>query len=238
MASFVPTPKKIILERQKSLLENRRAMVLGFTARRQPPFNRADTHADLERDLSRREDSSVAQAHDVFIQIATLQLSQLPQTLQRCLLLRGVFLVVITFCCEFIHGGDAGKTNSFAMTTDRKTKCFAYIRKKMPAIRDLSGVWRASSRALCINASTIPRDDFYTRMTRQPCGHDICIAFGKQIKNAVAFQIADNRAVTLALAPSPIIDTHDAWCRKGFGHRGAYHSQKRIAAHRHGQLLR
>src|SRR5690606_18147876 len=108
----------------------------------------------------------------------------------------------------------------------------------MPSICDLSGIRGASSCSLCIGTSTIAGDDFYARVTGKPFGYNISISFGKQLKNAVAFQIADNRAVTLALAPGPIVDTNDPRVRIGFTRRGANHSQKCIAAHRYGQLLR
>lgn len=71
----------------------------------------------------------------------------------------------------------------------------------------------------CINASTVAGDDFHTGMPGKSFDDDISISFGKQIKNAVAFQIADNRAVTLALAPGPIVDTLDPRGRIGFVHR-------------------
>ncbi|MBB4172157.1 MULTISPECIES: hypothetical protein [unclassified Rhizobium] len=144
----------------------------------------------------------------------------------------------MTSCGDLIHRGDAAKMDSFAITTDRQTKSLTQIREKMPSIRDLSGIRGASSRPFCINASTVAGDDFYAGMSGKPFGYDISISFGKQIKNAVAFQIADNRAVTLTLAPGPIVDTNDPRGRVGFMHRCAHHSQKCIAAHRNGQLLR
>ncbi len=219
VTSFVPTSKKIILECQEGMVSNRRAVVFGFTARYQPPFNCTHTHADLRRNLPRRGDPGISQAHHLLIQITTLQLSLLPQALQRCLLLRRVFGDLMTFCSDLIHRSDAGKTDGFAMTTDRQTESLTQIREKMPLIRDLSGIRGASPCPFCINAGTVAGDDFYARMTGKPFGYNISISFRKQIKNAVAFQIADNRAVTLALAPGPIVDTHDPRSRIGLVHR-------------------
>jgi len=124
VTSFVPPSKKIILELEEGMVVNGRAMVFGFTAPCQPPFNCTRTHADLRRNLPRGSDPGIAQAHHLFIQITTLPLSLLPQALQRCLFLRGVLDVLMT-CSDFIHRGDAGKTDSFAMTTDCQTKSLA-----------------------------------------------------------------------------------------------------------------
>src|SRR5690606_40151406 len=46
VTSFVPPSKKIILELEEGMVVNGRAMVFGFTAPCQPPFNCTRTHAD------------------------------------------------------------------------------------------------------------------------------------------------------------------------------------------------
>ena len=89
----------------------------------------------------------------------------------------------------------------------------------MPPIRDLDGLWCSLAGSVAIGAGAIAHDDFDGRMVLQPSGQGLSFAIREQIDDPVTLQVAQDRAVTLALAPSPVINTQDTGRRQGLQRR-------------------
>jgi len=75
----------------------------------------------------------------------------------------------------------------------------------VPAIGDLDCVGRALSAGLPIATAAITGDDADTRTSRQPRCHGAGIPVWKEIHDAAAFEIADERPVSLTTLPGPVV---------------------------------
>ena len=82
------------------------------------------------------------------------------------------------------------------------------VLQQVPAVRDLHGPGGSLRRRLGVGRRTIPADDFDAGMGLEPRGHGVRVAVGEEVDNVTAFQVHDDRAVPLPLAPGPVIDPH------------------------------
>jgi hypothetical protein len=62
---------------------------------------------------------------------------------------------------------------------------------------------------VAIGAGAIAHDDLDGRMVLQPGGQGLGRAVGQQVDDPVTLQVAQDRAVALAFAPGPVINTQD-----------------------------
>jgi hypothetical protein len=107
----------------------------------------------------------------------------------------------------------------------------AAVAQQMPAVRDLDGVRRAPGGSLGIGAGADNGRD--TGMLHQPRRQSVGTTVRQQVDNPSALEIAQDRAVVMALAPCPIIHAEhpDRWDRPGI--TGTDTVQQRRAADRH-----
>ncbi|MDA9536926.1 hypothetical protein ACM41_11715 [Bradyrhizobium sp. CCBAU 21362] len=124
------------------------------------------------------------------------------------------------------------------MAADRVAQGLTQTVEQVPAVRHLHRVGCAAARAISIKARTVARDDLDLRPALQPARNTVGITIGKQVKYAIALQIADDRSISLATTPSPIVDADD-----GRGHEirqgsRVNHPEQGVATDRHGQFAR
>ena len=67
----------------------------------------------------------------------------------------------------------------------------------------------AFRRRLGVGRRTVPADHLDPGMGLEPRRHGVRVAVGEQVDDVTAFQVHDDGAVTLPLAPRPVIDPHD-----------------------------
>ncbi|KJB89974.1 hypothetical protein N826_08820 [Skermanella aerolata KACC 11604] len=82
------------------------------------------------------------------------------------------------------------------------------------------------------NPGAIPDKYLDAGMTPQPDCQSRGLSVGQQVDDAVAFQIAQDRAVALAFAPSPVVDAENTDFRHWIGNRLADAAQQRRGADR------
>lgn len=82
------------------------------------------------------------------------------------------------------------------------------ILQQVPAIGDLNGFWQGLRDGAAIDAVAVADDHFDLRMGTQPGFDRGRRAIRQQIDHPASFQIADQRAVALALAPGPVVDAN------------------------------
>lgn len=75
-------------------------------------------------------------------------------------------------------------------------------------------------------------------MEFEPGRHRVCVPIGQQIDDAIALKVADNRAVTLAAAPRPVVDADNPRWRQRLEARSADQPQQSVPADRHRQPVR
>jgi hypothetical protein len=86
---------------------------------------------------------------------------------------------------------------------------------------------------VAIGAGAIAHDDLDGRMVLQPGGQGLGRAVGQQVDDPVTLQVAQDRAVALAFAPGPVINTQDTGRRHGLQRRFTDAAQQGRAADRH-----
>ena len=118
------------------------------------------------------------------------------------------------------------------LVEDRAQRVTA-VAQQMPAVRDLDGVRRAPGGSLGIGAGAVADHGGHPGMRLQPRRQRVGAAVGQQVDNPAALEIAQDRAVVMALAPCPIIHAEhpDRWDRPGI--TGTDTVQQRRAADRH-----
>nr|WP_236771027.1 hypothetical protein [Agrobacterium tumefaciens] len=108
------------------------------------------------------------------------------------------------------------------------------IAQKVPTIGNLLCFRCSLPGSSRIRASSVPGDDFNTRMIRKPFRERVLLAVGQQIDNVVRFQIDQDRLVTLPAPPSPVIDSEDPWrLAIAGGICSPRNPQNSVGAHRH-----
>jgi hypothetical protein len=75
----------------------------------------------------------------------------------------------------------------------------------VPAVGNLDCVGRALSAGLPIATAAITGDDADTGTSRQPCGHCAGIPIRQEIHDTAAFEITNERPISLTTLPGPIV---------------------------------
>jgi len=129
----------------------------------------------------------------------------------------------------------------------------AHVMQQVPTIRDLNGMWYGFGRGFCIQACSITADDLCAWVMANPVFCAYFAPFWQQVDHLALFQITENRAIELAFAPCPFINTQNArtaisdkqalmaeFAQKGIttGNNSKLTSQSRstFSAKRHGYL--
>jgi hypothetical protein len=86
----------------------------------------------------------------------------------------------------------------------------AEVLHQMKAVSDLPRLWRALTRGLRIETSTVAADHFHLRMALQPTGGRFRRTIRQQVHNPPTLQVHDDRAVAGAFAPRPVINASHA----------------------------
>ena len=107
----------------------------------------------------------------------------------------------------------------------------------MPAVADLRGLGCALGGPLSEATATITAHDLDARMGCEPGRDGATLPVRQKVDGASTFEIADDRAIALALEPGENVDANRAdvgWrrCRAP-----AQEAQQRVNAHRHGQAF-
>jgi len=79
----------------------------------------------------------------------------------------------------------------------------------MPAVCDLNRLWKSTHNGAAISAIAISGDAFNAGVVTEPSFNGGRRAIGQKVDHATPLEIADQRAVPLPFAPSPIIDADD-----------------------------
>lgn len=96
------------------------------------------------------------------------------------------------------------------MATDGMTQGIPQAVKQVPSVRDLNCVRCTTAGAVSIKTRTITGHNLDPRPAFQPASNTVGVTIRKQIKHAIALQIADNRSISLAATPSPVVDPDDS----------------------------
>ena len=119
------------------------------------------------------------------------------------------------------------------MLIKEPTQGVTAVAQQMPAVQDLGGIRCASGGSVGIGAGAVADNGRDTGMLHQPRRQSVGTAVRQQVDNPSALEIAQDRAVVMALAPCPIIHAEhpDRWDRPGI--TGTDTVQQRRAADRH-----
>jgi hypothetical protein len=119
------------------------------------------------------------------------------------------------------------------MLIKEPTQGVTAVAQQMPAVQDLGGIRCASGGSVGIGAGAVTDNGRDTGMLLQPRRQSFGTTVGQQVDNPATLEIAQDRAVALALLPCPIIDAEhpDRWDRPGI--TGTDTVQQRRAADRH-----
>lgn len=114
----------------------------------------------------------------------------------------------------------------------------AGVLHQVPAVGDLIGLRQGLRGTQCIFAPAVSCDDFDLGLLGQPGlgGHRLPI--WQECDRHSPLQIANDRAITMIAAPSPIIDADDARWRWRRAIVSANGSQQRIIANRKSETTR
>ena len=88
-----------------------------------------------------------------------------------------------------------------------------------------------------IGAGAIAADDLNRRTLLPPRRRRCGLPIRRQIQHAAALQVHENRALTLAFSPGPIVSTEDTDRLYQRGSRASHQTQQRVAADRHRQTM-
>jgi hypothetical protein len=113
---------------------------------------------------------------------------------------------------------------------------FAKIAQQVEPIGHLHRLWGPGSGPFGVDAASVSGNDLGARMPRQPVGQIVGGSLREQIDHAVAFQVAQHRAVTLALTPGPVIHSQDRHNGRRLRRCPANQAEQCIAAGRHRQV--
>jgi hypothetical protein len=80
----------------------------------------------------------------------------------------------------------------------------------VPAIGHLNSAKCGLARRFCVDAAAVPAYDLSAGMLPQPPNHGLGLTIRQQVDDLALFQVAEDRAVAMALPPCPVVDTEDA----------------------------
>jgi hypothetical protein len=186
--------------------------------------------ATLRASLSDAEDVGALTAQD-----ATHQLAAMPRAFDDLLdwdaLLRQfqdslVYLLTtqISFILQPLSIGEKSRIYDGAADSlsdlahgfvDRIEESAAGVFHEMPAVGHLIGVRQGLGDRLAIPATPITRDSRDGRMVREPCLRCRLLAIGQQCHRPAAFEIADNRPITLAAPECEVVNAADGGSLRG-----------------------
>jgi len=113
----------------------------------------------------------------------------------------------------------------------------AVLQQVLP-VRDVDGIRRTAAATIGVARAPVAGDHLHTRMGAQPGCKAVRLAVGQQVDDAVAFQVNEDRAVTLATLPGPVIDPEHARRRGGRRRRATTdEAEQGRAAHRRADPL-
>jgi hypothetical protein len=99
---------------------------------------------------------------------------------------------------------------------------FGEIAHQVIPVGDLGGNRGTLVPAFGIKATSVPRNDFYSRVTSKPGSKARSRSNGKQIDDASLLQIHQHGPVLLALAPGPVVHPKDANLRVSLRRRALF----------------
>ena len=108
----------------------------------------------------------------------------------------------------------------------------------MPPVGDLDGIGRTAATAVGVARPTITGDDFSTGVGLQPGCKAVRLAVRQQVNDGTTFQVNEDRAVTLAALPGPVV--HPKHARRRVGRRSSPttdEAEQGRAAHRRADPL-
>lgn len=86
-------------------------------------------------------------------------------------------------------------------------ECLRQVVKQVPSIGNLHRLRRSCCCCLRIQAGAITADNLRSRMSAKPFRGAFRTAVRQQIDDLSTFQVAEDRAISMPLAPCPVIDT-------------------------------
>lgn len=81
------------------------------------------------------------------------------------------------------------------------------VHQQVKAICDLGRVGRPGASAVGVGGGPIATNDLHARVGGEPCAQTVGVAFREQIDHPPALEIAQDRAVGLSFAFSPVVDS-------------------------------
>jgi hypothetical protein len=105
--------------------------------------------------------------------------------------------------------GLEGRVHNCRVSLEHTFDGLAQVLQQVPAIRNLLSLGGAGRRRLGVGRRTVPADHLDPGMGLEPSRHGIRSTVGEEVEDVPSFQVHDDRAVALSLAPRPIIDPHD-----------------------------
>lgn len=87
----------------------------------------------------------------------------------------------------------------------------AEILHKIKPVGYLQSLRRSLAGSLCVEATTIPADDFDFGMAAQPLRAALDIAIFQNVDNCAPLEIDDDCSVVLRFSPTPVIDAYDPY---------------------------
>ena len=111
----------------------------------------------------------------------------------------------------------------------------AGVLHQMPAVGDLPCLRPALYRRRAVATTTVTSDEFDRGPRRQPGLHCRHLTVGKHIDDPPPLEIADDRAIAMALAPCPVVDADHPGRQGNFGRTIANNAKERVLAHRQEQ---
>ena len=97
------------------------------------------------------------------------------------------------------------------MWCDGSAQRFAQVPQKVPAVCNLHGLRSRPACGFGVDPATVAANDFGPGMPPEPCSDGVRVAIREQINYLARLQIAQDRAIAMALAPSPVVDAKHTW---------------------------
>jgi hypothetical protein len=109
------------------------------------------------------------------------------------------------------------------------------ILEDVEAIRHLQRLWRAARGPIRKVRAAVTTDDHDLRLRLQPGRERVRLAIRQEVNDVTPLEIDEERAVTMATADTPVIDTHHPWRRSRWQRCPSDLAQQRIGAHQQPQ---